>query len=386
MSYKTIPSHFVTQLQEFARKHIAPIADEIDQNNRFPRELWPTLGEHHLLGITIDTAYGGTQLGFFAQVLAIEEISRVSASVGLSFGVHTSLCANQIQRFGTPSQKKKFLPKLCLGEWIGALAMSEKNAGSDVLSMQLRAEEKSDHFILNGHKMWITNGPDADILVVYAKTNPELQAHGISCFVIEKNFSGFHANAKLNKIGMRGSSTSELIFKNCIVPKENMLGKMNDGLAILMNGLDYERAVLSAGPLGIMQACLDLVIPYVKQRKQFEKPLSAFQLIQTKIADLYSRLEASRAYVYDVAKQCDLGHVAPETAAGAYLFVSENATQMALQAMQCLGGNGYLNDFPAGRLLRDAKLYEIGAGTTEIRRLVIARALLKDKKNDCLQK
>lgn len=371
-----------TKINAFAQKNIAPIADEIDKNSRFPRELWPLLGDLGFFGMTIEKQYGGTQLGYLAQAIVVEVISRYSASVGLSYGAHANLCLNQIARFGSESQKQKFLPKLVSGKWVGALAMSEKEAGSDVLSMQLKADEKSDFFVLNGHKMWITNGPDADVLVVYAKTDPEAGPHGISAFLIEKDLPGFRTADKLDKVGMRGSNTAQLIFEDCLVPKENLLGERNAGLSILMSGLDYERAVLAAGPLGIMQACLDLVLPYVTSRQQFHRPIGSFEMIQEKIANLYTRLQAARSYVYQTVRACDEKKITPELAASAYLFAAENATQMTLDAMQCMGGNGYLNNFPAGRLLRDAKLYEIGAGTTEIRRLVIARQLTKDDMND----
>lgn len=362
---------------DFAKTHIAPIAHEIDQTNRFPRELWPQLGKLGLLGITVDKKYGGTDLGFLAHAMIMAAISRASGSIGLAYAAHSNLCMNQLQHFGNTAQKQTYLPKLNSGEWLGALAMSEKNAGSDVLSMTLLAEEKSDHFVLNGHKMWITNGTEADVIIAYAKTNPDAGAHGITCFIIEKTFSGFHANPKLDKLGMRGCDTSELIFKNCIVPKENILGKINDGLSLLMLGLDYERAVLSAGPLGLMQACLDTLLPYVKKREQFKKRLGDFQLIQNKIAYAYTHFHAAKNYVYATAALCDQQKIRPEIAASTYLFTAECATQMALDTIQCLGGIGYLNDSAAGRLLRDAKLYEIGAGTTEIRKLVIARELMR---------
>ena len=368
---------FQKDAHDFAQTHIAPIAQEIDQTNQFPRKLWLKLGKQGLLGITVDKKYGGSEQGYLAQAIAMAAISRASGSIGLAYAAHSNLCANQIFRFGTEAQKQKYLPKLNSGEWLGALAMSEKDAGSDVLSMQLHAEEKIDHFVLNGHKMWITNGTTADVIVVYAKTKPEEGAHGMSCFIIEKDFPGFQANPKLNKLGMRGCDTSQLIFDNCIVPKENLLGKCNDGLGILMSGLDYERAILSAGPLGLMEACLDVMLPYVKQRKQFKKSLGEFQLIQEKIANAYTYFQASQHFVYAIAALCDSQKIKPEQGAAAYLFAAENATKIALDTIQCLGGNGYLNDFPAGRLLRDAKLYEIGAGTSEVRKIVIARELLK---------
>lgn len=375
---KDVQKDLQKKVQDFAQTHIAPLAHTIDQTNQFPRELWKKLGDADLLGLTIDKKYGGSQAGYLAQVIALEAISRASGSIGLAYAAHANLCANQIQRFGSEKQKAHYLPRLNSGEWLGGLAMSEHNAGSDVLSMQLHAEEKSDHFVLNGHKMWTTNGTTADVILVYAKTNPTAGAHGISCFIIEKHFSGFHASTTLNKLGMRGCDTSELTFKNCIVPKENVLGKMNEGLSILMGGLDVERAVMAAAPLGLMQACLDIIIPYVKTRKQFNKPIGDFQLIQEKIANAYTQIQASRYFAYAVATDCDRETIKPEQAAAAYLFTSERATNITLDTIQCLGGIGYLNDSPVGRLLRDAKLYEIGAGTTEIRRIVIARALLKE--------
>lgn len=366
-------------IHHFAQTQIAPLASQLDRDNRFPKELWPMLGKAGFLGVTIGKKYGGTELGYFAQAIIVAEISRASAGVGLSYGAHANLCANQIYRFGTEKQKEKYLPKLNRGEWIGALAMSEKNAGSDVLSMQLLAEEKDDHYILNGHKMWITNGPDADVILVYAKTDPEAGAHGMTCFIVEKNFSGFSANTRLDKLGMRSSSTSELLFNHCIVPKENVIGQVNHGIKVLMDGLDIERAVLAAGPLGIMQACLDLMLPYVRTRKQFNKSIGDFQMIQHKMADAYTHFQAAKEYTYAMAARCDQNKISTEQAASVYLFVSEYATKMALDTIQCLGGIGYLNDSAAGRLLRDAKLYEIGAGTTEIRRLIIARELMREK-------
>lgn len=375
----THTTHHVLEktVSEFAKTMITPIAKTIDETNQFPRELWPKMGALGLLGVTIDKNYGGAQLNYTAQMLVMEAISRASASIGLAYVAHATLCANHIFRFANEQQKQRYLPKLASGEWLGALAMSEKEAGSDVLSMQLRADDKGDHFVLNGHKMWITNGTEADVIVVYAKTNPEAGAHGMTCFIVEKTFAGFHANPKLNKLGMRGCDTSELIFRNCVVPKENIIGKMNDGLFVLMSGLDVERAVLAAGPLGVMQACLDVMLPYVKQRVQFKKRLGDFQLIQEKVADSYTQFHATKSYVYHIAAVCDRGEIKTEQAASAYLFAAENATKMALTTIQCLGGNGYLNDCSAGRLLRDAKLYEIGAGTSEIRKLVIARELMK---------
>lgn len=361
----------------FAQKEIATIADSIDKTNVFPRHLWTKLGKQGLLGVTISNQYNGTGLGYLAQAIIVEAISRASGAIGLAYGAHANLCANQIYRFGNDTQKQKYLPKLNSGEYLGGLAMSEKNAGSDVLSMQLRAEEKSDHFVLNGHKMWITNGSDADVIIVYAKTNLEAGAHGMSCFIIEKNFSGFHASKTLDKLGMRGCDTALLTFDNCCVPKENLLGNINQGLHILMSGLDIERGVLAAGPVGLMQACLDIMIPYVKERKQFNKPLATFEMIQEKIANSFTQYQAAQNYLYTVAQRCDQGIVKSAEAAGVYLLAAESATRMALDTIQCLGGVGYLNDSPAGRLLRDAKLYEIGAGTTEIRRIVIARELTR---------
>jgi len=364
----------------FAQKNIAPIADSIDRSNIFPRQLWPLLGKQGLLGATIGKKYGGTEQGYLAQAIIVEAISRASGSIGLAYGAHANLCANQIFRFGNEAQKQKYLPKLNSGEFLGGLAMSEKNAGSDVLSMQLHAEEKTDHYVLNGHKMWITNGCDADIIIVYAKTNPEAGAHGMSCFIVEKDFSGFRASKTLDKLGMRGCDTAQLFFEHCIVPKENLLGKCNDGLGILMSGLDYERGVLAAGPVGLMQACLDIMIPYVKERKQFNKPLATFEMIQEKIANSFVQYQAAQNYLYAVASRCDQGIVKPAEAAGVYLLAAESATKMTLDTIQCLGGVGYLNDSAAGRLLRDAKLYEIGAGTTEVRRIVIARELTHEKR------
>jgi isovaleryl-CoA dehydrogenase len=359
----------------FSQAKIAPLAAEIDRSNSFPRALWPQLGELGLLGITVEEELGGSGLGYLAHCVAMEEISRASAAIGLSYGAHSNLCVNQIRRNGSAEQKQRYLPKLISGAHVGALAMSEPEAGSDVVSMRTRAEKKGDRYILNGAKMWITNGPGADTLLVYAKTDPAAGARGITAFIIEKDFKGFSTGAKLDKLGMRGSDTSELVFEDCEVPAENVVGDVGGGINVLMSGLDYERAVLAAGPLGLMQSCLDLVIPYLHQRKQFGEPIGRFQLMQAKLADMYVTLNASKAYVYAVARACDRGETTREDAAGAILYAAERATWMALEAIQCLGGNGYINDFPAGRLLRDAKLYEIGAGTSEIRRMLIGREL-----------
>ncbi|EPE2693375.1 isovaleryl-CoA dehydrogenase [Vibrio alginolyticus] len=364
----------------FATEHIAPIAAEIDRDNQFPNHLWPLLGEMGLLGVTVDEELGGAGMGYLAHVVAMEEISRASASVALSYGAHSNLCVNQIFRNGTPSQREKYLPKLIDGTHVGALAMSEPNAGSDVISMQLKAENKGDHFVLNGNKMWITNGTDADVVVLYAKTDVSAGSRGITAFIIERNFAGFTHAQKLDKLGMRGSNTCELVFNHCVVPKENILGELNKGVEVLMSGLDYERVVLAAGPLGIMQACMDIVVPYVHEREQFGKSIGEFQLVQGKIADMYSRMSAAKAYVYTVAAACDRGNATRKDAAGAILYSAELATQMALDAIQLLGGNGYINEYPAGRLLRDAKLYEIGAGTSEIRRMLIGRELFEESR------
>lgn len=365
-------------VQQFANREIAPLAAKIDETNQFPRHLWPKLGELGLLGITVDEQHGGVNMGYLAHIIAMEEISRASAAVGLSYGAHSNLCINQISRYGSENQKRRYLPKLISGEHVGALAMSESGSGSDVVSMRLTATPDGDNFIFNGTKMWITNGPEAEVLVVYAKTDSTAGSRGITAFIIEKGMRGFKTAQKLDKLGMRGSDTCELVFDHCLVPRENMLGELNRGVVVLMSGLDYERAVLAGGPLGIMQACLDVVLPYVHERKQFDKPIGEFQLMQGKIADMYTALNASRAYVYAVGRACDQGVIRQKDAASALLFAAENATQVASQAIQCLGGNGYINEFPVGRLWRDAKLYEIGAGTSEIRRIVVGRELFKE--------
>jgi len=362
-------------VQNFAQEKIAPRADEIDRTNQFPRDLWPQMGELGLHGITVEEEYGGAGLGYLEHVIAMEEISRASASVGLSYGAHSNLCVNQIRRNGNEDQKRRYLPKLISGEHVGALAMSEPGSGSDVVSMRTRAERRGDRYVLNGNKMWITNGPIAETLVVYAKTDPEAGPRGITAFIIEKGFKGFSTHQKLDKLGMRGSDTCELVFEDCEVPEENVLGQVGKGVNVLMSGLDYERAVLAAGSTGIMQACMDVVLPYIHERKQFGQAIGEFQLVQGKIADMYVTMNASKAYVYAVAKACDRGETTREDAAGAILYAAENATRMALDAIQLLGGNGYINDYPTGRLLRDAKLYEIGAGTSEIRRMLIGREL-----------
>ena len=361
----------------FASKELDPIAAEVDQTNQFPMEMWRKMGDLGLLGITVEEEYGGSALGYLEHIVAVEEISRASASIGLSYGAHSNLCVNQIRRNGSEAQKRKYLPKLCSGEHVGALAMSEPGAGSDVVSMRLRADKKGDRYVLNGNKMWITNGPDADVLVVYAKTDMDAGPRGMTAFLIEKGMNGFSTAQKLDKLGMRGSNTCELVFEDCEVPEENVMGEVGRGVNILMSGLDYERAVLSGGPLGIMRACMDVVIPYVHEREQFGKPIGTFQLMQGKIADMYSTMNACRAYVYAVGASCDRGETTRKDAAGAILYSAEKATWMALEAIQTLGGNGYINEYPTGRLLRDAKLYEIGAGTSEIRRMLIGRELFE---------
>ncbi|HKR18899.1 MAG TPA: isovaleryl-CoA dehydrogenase [Stellaceae bacterium] len=362
----------------FADAEIAPLAAEIDRTDVFPRQLWPKMGKLGLHGITVEEEFGGAGMGYVAHVVAMEEVSRGSASVGLSYGAHSNLCVNQIRRNGTVAQKRKYLPELISGEHVGALAMSETGAGSDVVAMAMRAEKKGDRYVLNGNKMWITNGSDADTLVVYAKTDPAAGPRGITAFLVEKGMKGFGVAQKLDKLGMRGSPTAELVFDDCAVPAENILGQPNEGVGVLMSGLDYERVVLAGGPLGIMQACLDAVVPYLHDRKQFGKPIGEFQLMQGKLADMYTELNAARAYVYAVARACDRGQTTRKDAAGAILYAAERATQIALQAIQALGGNGYINEFPTGRLLRDAKLYEIGAGTSEIRRMLIGRELFEE--------
>ena len=362
----------------FAADKIAPRAADVDSSNTFPRDLWPQLGDLGVLGVTVEEEYGGAGLGYLEHCVAMEEISRASASVGLSYGAHSNLCVNQIRRQGSKDQKARYLPKLISGEHVGALAMSEPSAGSDVVSMRLQAKKRGDQYILNGNKMWITNGPEADILVVYAKTDPDAGPHGITAFLIEKGFKGFSTAQKLDKLGMRGSDTCELIFEDCAVPEENLVGHQGEGVRILMSGLDYERLVLSAGPLGIMQACMDVVLPYVHEREQFGQAIGEFQLMQGKIADMYTTMNATKSYVYMVAQACDRGDTTRTDAAGVILYAAEKATWMALESVQALGGNGYTNEYPTGRFLRDAKLYEIGAGTSEIRRMLIGRELFKN--------
>ncbi|APD86026.1 isovaleryl-CoA dehydrogenase [Alteromonas marina] len=368
------------QVYQFAQNEIAPLAEQADADNQFPNQLWKKLGDMGLLGVTVSEQYGGSDMGYLAHTIAMEEVSRASGGIGLSYGAHSNLCVNQIYKNGNDAQREKYLPKLVSGEHIGALAMSEPNAGSDVVSMKLKAEKRGDKYILNGNKMWITNGPDAHTFVIYAKTDPNAGPRGITAFLVERDFPGFSRAQKLDKLGMRSSNTCELVFEDCEVPAENILGKEGEGVRVLMSGLDYERLVLSGGPLGIMQSCMDIVVPYIHDRQQFGQSIGQFQLVQGKVADMYTQMNAARAYVYTVAQSCDRGETTRKDAAGAILYSAELATKMALDAIQLLGGNGYINEYPTGRLLRDAKLYEIGAGTSEIRRMLIGRELFNESK------